>query len=108
METLYNPFEAIFQKLDRIESRLDTINRPIERNELPDRCEIEEAIALTGLSRSAIYKATCKNAIPYQKFGKRLIFSRSALSDWLNKNTRHRINGKSIVDNLSESASRKS
>ena len=52
-----------------------------------DRVGIDEIEQLTGLSRSQIYKLTMKNAIPHRKFGKRLVFSIKAISEWMDLQT---------------------
>ena len=52
-----------------------------------DRITIDEAVAVTGLKRSAIYKMTMTGDIPCQKFGKRLIFSRHELAQWMQDRT---------------------
>jgi predicted DNA-binding transcriptional regulator AlpA len=55
--------------------------------ELPDRCTFKEALAITGLSKSALYKKTMDKAIPFKTFGNRLIFSRRELIEWVENNT---------------------
>jgi excisionase family DNA binding protein len=54
---------------------------------LPDRITLFEACELTGFSKSQIYKSTMLNEIPFQKFGKRLVFSRKGLTEWMERNT---------------------
>lgn len=34
------------------------------------------------ISKSTIYKLTCKSAIPFYRFGCRLVFKKSELEDW--------------------------
>ena len=55
--------------------------------ELPDRITLKEAIEITGLRRSAIYKKTMDGTIPHEKFGKRLIFNRHELEAWMKDRT---------------------
>jgi excisionase family DNA binding protein len=55
--------------------------------ELPDRCSISQAAEMTGLSRSALYKLTMKGGIPYEKYGRRLVFSRKELTVWMEERT---------------------
>lgn len=55
--------------------------------ELPDRCTFKEALEITGLSKSSLYKKTMDKSIPFKSFGKRLIFSRTELKDWMEANT---------------------
>ncbi len=54
---------------------------------LPDRCTFKEALKITGLSKSALYKRTMNETIPFKTFGNRLIFSRRELQSWLEVNT---------------------
>lgn len=63
-----------------------------EKNEpqKDDRTGIDEISEMTGLSKSAIYKLTSKNAIPHRSFGKRLVFSRNEIKDWMNEQTREK------------------
>jgi excisionase family DNA binding protein len=54
---------------------------------LPDRIELLEACEITKQSKSQIYKLTMLNEIPFQKYGKRLVFSRKSLLTWMEKRT---------------------
>jgi len=54
---------------------------------LPDRITLIEACTLTNQSKSQIYKLTMLNEIPFQKYGKRLVFSRKALLIWMEART---------------------
>jgi excisionase family DNA binding protein len=54
---------------------------------LPDRCNLFEACEITHLSKSAIYKLCMDNAIPYEKYGRRSVFSRKALNEWVTART---------------------
>ncbi len=78
---------TVGQFLDLIEQK--TSNKAPEEIEVhkDDRTGIEEIQELTGLSYSQIYKLTSKNAIPHRKFGKRLVFSRNEVKDWMNEQT---------------------
>lgn len=55
---------------------------------LPDLVEILEACQITRQSKSQIYKLTMLNEIPFEKYGKRLIFSRKALYEWMESRTK--------------------
>lgn len=76
--------ELIELIVNRIEERLRNDTPPAP---LPDRMEVEEAIQLTGLTRSSLYKLTMTNGIPFSKYGKRLIFSRKDLNEWIRNRT---------------------
>jgi excisionase family DNA binding protein len=52
-----------------------------------DRVGIDDIKSLTGLSYSQLYKLTANNAIPHRKFGKRLIFSVKAITEWMEQQT---------------------
>jgi predicted DNA-binding transcriptional regulator AlpA len=54
---------------------------------LLDRIGLNEAMEITGLKQSAIYKKTMQGDIPNKKFGKKLIFSRRELEIWMDQNT---------------------
>ncbi len=58
-----------------------------EPQPLPDRCTFEDALELTGLSKSKLYKLTAANEIPNKRFGSRLIFSRKELLAWVEAQT---------------------
>lgn len=55
--------------------------------ELPDRMDIQQAADLIGLKRSAIYKLTMSGAIPFKKYGNRLVFNRQELNAWMDERT---------------------
>lgn len=59
---------------------------PIQ-NPPSDRIALNEACEITGLSRSLIYKMSMDGSIPKEKYGKRLVFSRKELSDWMELRT---------------------
>lgn len=62
--------------------------KPIVKEEPKiDRVGITEIRNLTGLSESQIYKLSAKNAIPCRKFGNRLVFSITVVSEWMELNT---------------------
>jgi predicted DNA-binding transcriptional regulator AlpA len=72
---------AVFKALSKIEK---ASAQPLEQ---PDRINIEEVAIITGLKKSNIYKHTCYQTIPYEKFAKRLVFSRKAILAWMQSNT---------------------
>jgi predicted DNA-binding transcriptional regulator AlpA len=53
----------------------------------PDEGGIELAEEITGLKRPTIYKGTWDGSIPHKKFGKRLVFSRKELTNWVQSQT---------------------
>jgi len=78
---------TVGQLLEIIEQK--TVRKEPEPKPEPkdDRTGIDEIKALTGLSFSQLYKLTANNAIPHRKFGKRLIFSVKAITEWMEQQT---------------------
>jgi excisionase family DNA binding protein len=81
--------EKQFQdQLDRIETILKT------QKEKP--LTFQEACSYTGLSKSYLYKLTCKREIPHFKpNGKMLYFTRQDLDNWL---LRNRVESNEAID----------
>lgn len=52
-----------------------------------DRCTFGEALEITGLSKSTLYKLSASNAIPCKRYAGKLIFSRKELTDWVEEQT---------------------
>ena len=65
---------------------------------LPDRILLSEACEITGLSIASIYSLTHHKKIPYKKFGSRLVFSRKALIEWLDSQTKLPISETAITE----------
>jgi excisionase family DNA binding protein len=68
----------ILERLSRIESLLTATQ--------PPPLTVEEAAAFLHLSRQTIYRLTSQSLIPYCKVRKRCYFSRSDLSEWVQRN----------------------
>lgn len=51
--------------------------------ELPDIVPIEEAMKITNLARATIYCLVHEKKIPFYKKGKKLLFSRKKLFEWI-------------------------
>ena len=62
------------EKLKKIESLLSLSKTVLN---------LDEVCALTGLSKSHIYKLTCYSKIPYYKQSKHLFFDRIEIEKWL-------------------------
>jgi len=58
-----------------------------EPAKIPDRCTLIEACEFTHLSKSALYKLCMDGDIPFEKYGRRSIFSRKALTQWMEART---------------------
>jgi excisionase family DNA binding protein len=75
---------------------------------LSDRCTLPEACEITGLSRSLIYKMSMDGTIPKEKYGKRLVFSRKALTEWMQDRTVSTASPEAIMtERLSKTAKKK-
>ena len=78
---------TVGQLLEIIEQK--TATRLPEPKEEPkdDRVGIADIQLLTGLSYSMLYKLSANNAIPHRKFGKKLVFSTKAITEWMELQT---------------------
>ena len=65
---------------------------------------IDEAVAFTGYSKSAIHSATSKDTIPHFKRGNKLFFFKDELVEWLKSDNRPK-RGKRFQDNNSSKGS---
>ena len=70
-----------------LKESIEEIKRIPTPEPLPDRITLSEACEFTNQSKSQIYKLTMLNEIPFQKYGKRLVFSRKSLLKWMDERT---------------------
>lgn len=85
---MQNPFETITARLSNIESILiDLKHKNTTPPPKPDRCTFDEALEITRLSKSKLYKLTSSGEIPHKRYGNRLIFSRKELTEWVEEQT---------------------
>ncbi|MEJ8756250.1 helix-turn-helix domain-containing protein [Pontibacter sp. H259] len=84
-----NPFDSIESRLTRLEALLLELRAASTPAVVTpqDRCSLSEAVALTGLSKSKLYKLTAAGQVPHKRFGNRLVFSRAALAAWVDAQT---------------------
>jgi excisionase family DNA binding protein len=83
-----NPFQTIIERFDRIEKLLNDIRSNTPKTvDPPDRCNLDDACQITGLSKPAIYRLTHLKQIPFAKYGARLVFSRRLLAAWIERHT---------------------
>ncbi len=70
-----------------VRSCFKEILEELKKNEqavvLSDRISLQETAEITGLRKSTLYKMTMTGAIPYMKLGKRLVFSRKSILEWM-------------------------
>ncbi len=50
---------------------------------LADVLNVDQVAELLGLGRNTVYDAVNRNEIPHRRVGRRLIFSRAAVMQWL-------------------------
>lgn len=84
-------------------------NEPVEADgmnaEAAARFLSEQGIPTT---RATLYNLVYKEAIPYKKFGRRTVFSKRELLDWIESRTEHREDRRTAAAlRLAESANRK-
>lgn len=82
-----NPFEIINNRLERIESLLETLVKTSSSSKdgvyFKRIMNCDEVAAYLDLSKSAVYKLSSDNEIPRIKRRKRLYFDREAIDKWL-------------------------
>jgi excisionase family DNA binding protein len=81
--------------------------------EPPDSCSFNQALTFLSengyvISKSALYKLTALKKIPFKRFGRKIIFSRKELLQWVESLTMPNSGTSNVLLNLAESARRKS
>ncbi len=108
MQTIYqidkNDLTEVISKIV-----LETIqNIPKPKAELlNDRIEIDEVMEITGLKKPQLYKLTHLMEIPFKKFGKRLVFSRREIIQWMENRTHRPVPSQNTINAIALSASAK-
>lgn len=108
-----NPFEQLSQeirevnlRLINIENAIAVLNPPDE--EKNDRCDFREALIETELSESSLRKLCMTKSIPFQKYGRKIVFSRKALQEWKQERTVSPVTDSEVMGfRLSRSANKK-
>jgi excisionase family DNA binding protein len=89
---------AVPELVDLIASEVEARIQKQEIKEPPkDRIGLKEVVEMTSLSTSALYKLTMEGKIPYEKCGKRLVFSRQELEKWIGNRTKRIQTSEEIV-----------
>jgi excisionase family DNA binding protein len=78
-----NPFEILEAKLDALAVDVRTLKSRTKEAPTDEIGGLELAEAVTGLSRSTLYKKTHRREIPHRHVHGRLYFRRSELEAWL-------------------------
>ena len=72
---------------DEILNKLTNLENLIKKGQTEKPLTLNEAAQYLDISKSYLYKLTCKNAIPHFKpTGKRIYFSKSELDTWILRN----------------------
>lgn len=100
---------SVEELVNLIASEVETrIHKTEVREPLPERMTLQEACDLTDQSKGQIYKMTMLGTIPCSHFGKRLIFSRKALTEWMDERTISSHSDRDeMSDRLSETAKKR-
>jgi predicted DNA-binding transcriptional regulator AlpA len=78
-----NPFTAIMEKMDRMESMIAELNQKLEsRQEESTDNGIDMAMRITGYTKATIYKLVNLRKIPHAKRRGFLVFDEDELKDW--------------------------
>ena len=72
------------RRINNVEIKLDNLTALLSIQKAV--LNLNEACLFTGLSKSHLYKLTCKNSIPHYKQAKHLYFERAELESWLKAN----------------------
>ncbi len=87
LEVRKEDLEAFGQKLLEQAIAIKNASSPNAKEIL----NVAEAAALTGLARQTLYGMTSQRTIPFFKRGKRILFKRSELEQWLLENRQQTI-----------------
>jgi excisionase family DNA binding protein len=75
-----NPFTEIKSQLSDIQRKLDSLGATTPQ---PEFLNVDEAADFLNLSKSAIYKRTMANELPFYKSGRKLSFRREELANFI-------------------------
>lgn len=82
-----NPFELIISRLDKIEILLEQIlnkkDLQLGKDSRVEIMTVEDVANYLGYTKHHIYKLTMNNEIPHSKPGKRLLFIKKDIDDWI-------------------------
>ncbi len=100
--------QVILQALKKVLPSAEKGNRV----EPPDSCSFGQALAFLSengyvISKSALYKLTALKKVPFKRFGRKIIFSRNELLEWVKSLTTPNSNASNVLLKLAESARRK-
>lgn len=81
--------------------------------EMPESCSFSQALVYLAeqgyeLSKSKLYKLTSLKKVPFRYFGRKIVFSRDELLQWVKTQTMPSANSSEILLSLAKSARHKS
>jgi len=96
-----NPFELILERLNSIENLLRTSkkNDPVLIAPVNEIFNMGQAADYLWLAKSTVYKMTSSRLIPHSKIGKKIIFKKNDLDEWINK---HKIKTRDEIEQEAE------
>ena len=80
---MYNPFEGLHSRLDRLEALLVERLLPDKLTTPPEVGGLALAQEITRLSKPRLYALVSARGIPHSKRGNKLYFNRSELLAWV-------------------------
>ena len=85
-----NPFELILERLNSIENMIKSLKQidPVVSSPMNEILNVDQAVAYLGLAKATLYQMTSGRLIPHSKVGKKIIFRRNELYDWISS---HRV-----------------
>ncbi|MDP3461153.1 MAG: helix-turn-helix domain-containing protein [Bacteroidales bacterium] len=88
----FNPFEAIYQRLAYLESKLNERTEPTPTISTPDVLDIDALIQYIGnVSKATVYRWLHFRIIPSYRIGRRVFFKRAEIDDWMKTYRRNTI-----------------
>lgn len=111
--TVLNPFDVILSELADIRSEVRKLRQPEPPVKLPENLTVDQAIELlqdNGLpiTLATLYKKTHLGEIPASRIGKRLVFSRKKLLNWIESRRVEKVAPATIAaEKLARSAQRR-
>lgn len=75
--------EAVQTALQEQQNHLKTLNT--EREQKEEVLNADQAAAFLHIAKQTLYTMTSKRKIPFYKHGKKILFRRGDLEDWLNR-----------------------
>ncbi|RMZ50224.1 DNA-binding protein [Flavobacteriaceae bacterium PRS1] len=83
-----NPFDEMNERLSQIDSKLTYLQEIAENEKQIDKIlNIDEACDLLKVKKITIYRKVKNNTIPHMKRGKKLLFNRNTLLEWLQESS---------------------